>query len=218
MVLKKVKSTYFNSQNKQVSLEDGQEYEDLIYAKKLTKKFKGKKKLLQAFKWITRYKLKKTPKISLKKGYTAHYASDYLVKTKPSGNKISAASAFAYLAYALGYKKVSVVTDRKDTKKGITCLVEINGKVYDPSSKDKKKNYNVTYKKYGVLKKKYKVNIPYNKMKALKVKYSGDKGKITTYDAKLRQLYYSNGQYVTGIAVYNGQFYAFGVTELYAYD
>ncbi len=90
--------------------------------------------------------------------------------------------------------------------------MEINGKVYDPSSKDKKKNYKVSYKTYGSFKKKYKVKIPYNKMKAIKVKYSSNKGKITTYDKTLRQLYYSNGQYVTGIAVYKGEFYAFDTT------
>lgn len=49
-------------------------------------------------------------------------------------------------------------------------------------------------------------------MEALKVQYSEDKGKITTYDAKLRQLYYSNGQYVTATTVYNGQFYVFNAT------
>lgn len=55
-------------------------------------------------------------------------------------------------------------------------------------------------------------------MKAFKVKYSGDKGEITTYDEKLHRLYYTNCQYVAGNAVYYGQFYAFNATELHAYD
>lgn len=212
LLMKKVNNTYFNSHNRQVSLEDGREYELLSYVQKNASKYKGKKKLEKAFKAIHKKKYKNIPKAVLKKGYPSLYAYDYFVKRKPIKNSLQAASCFAYLAKALGYKKIYVVTDRKDTKKTIKCFVEINGKVYDPSSNDKKKNYNITYKTYGKLKKKYKQKVPYNTMKAVKVKYSSNKGAVTTYDPVLRQLYYSNGQYVTGTVVYQGEFYAFDQT------
>ena len=213
LLLKKVHQTYFNRHNKQVSQKDGQAYELHYFVQKKAKKYQGKTKLKKAFHTIKKAKMEKAINTVLKKGDLQKYAYQYFVKKKAIKNKVQAASCFAYLAKALGYKKVYVVTDHKKIKKDTHCFVEINGKVYDPSSQDHKKNYHVTYKTYGKIKKKYKYKISdHYQLKAIKVSYEGEQGPITTYDPLLRELFYRNGQFVTGTAVYQGQFYAFDQT------
>lgn len=67
------------------------------------------------------------------------------------GDCIADASAFAYLAKALGYKNVYICADGKRSDDNSHAWTEINGRVYDPlfaEAKSYSRNYGVRYGVY----------------------------------------------------------------------
>lgn len=67
------------------------------------------------------------------------------------GDCIADASAFAYLAKALGYKNVYICADGVRSDDNSHAWTEINGRVYDPlfaEAKSYSRNYNVSYGVY----------------------------------------------------------------------
>lgn len=120
-----------------------------IAAKVTTSKMTKKQKLEACFKWVMKKHYRMRRSFKNKKGWPAVYANDHF--QGGGGDCRSDAAAFAYLAKALGYKKVYVCCDSKKSA-DTHSWTEINGKVYDPlfaQSKSYKNNYGV---KYGVYK------------------------------------------------------------------
>ena len=69
------------------------------------------------------------------------------------GDCIADASAFAYLAKALGYKNIYICADAPRSNNSAHAWTEINGRVYDPlfaEAKSYSRNYNVTYRVYSL--------------------------------------------------------------------
>ena len=64
------------------------------------------------------------------KNWPAVNANDHFLRGR--GDCIADASAFAYLAKAIGYKKVYVCADAKQSDNNAHAWAEINGYVYDP--------------------------------------------------------------------------------------
>lgn len=83
-------------------------------------------------------------------GWPALYANDHFIRGR--GNCHADASAFAYLAKALGYTNVYVCTDADGTTWDTPhSWTEINGLVYDPlfaEAKNYSRYYGVSYRTY----------------------------------------------------------------------
>ena len=78
-------------------------------------------------------------------------ANDHFIYGK--GDCIADASAFAYLAKAIGYKKVYVCADAQQSNNNAHSWAEINGRVYDPlfaEAKSYSKYYGASYGSYGL--------------------------------------------------------------------
>lgn len=213
MQMRKAGGVYYNAQNQPIDPMDGYEYETIEKAKAIVKKITTKKmskseKLLKCFRWVQHFHYKTPRKFSFKKGWTAIYADDHF--NGGDGDCHSDACAFAYLAYALGYKNVYVASDSKNPKLEVHSFAEINGKVYDTlfaEVKGFKKNYGVSYKTY-VDGKATAQKIPYATMKAVKTKK-----KIKTdhkyFNKKDKKLYLANGKAATGVNAFKNTFYVF---------
>lgn len=175
--VKKVgKKAYYNKNNQRIDYYDGYEYETILTAKKIlnkiTKKSDSKEtKRLKAFKWVQAktYQIKRA--FTFQKGWMAIYANDHF-KPNYKGDCHADGCAFAYLAYAIGYKNVKVVCDSKKGGNNNHCFTEIDGRVYDPlfaTSYGFKTNYNVSYKTYRDGKA-VSFKVPYATMKPVKKK------------------------------------------------
>ncbi len=120
-----------------------------VVNKVTTPQMSSSQKLKACFDWViskpyvTRRKFVNSP------GWPAVFANDHFVLG--GGNCHSDASAFAYLAKALGYKNVYVCTDSDGTRGTPHSWTEINGLVYDPlfaEAKSYYRYYGVSYKTY----------------------------------------------------------------------
>ena len=83
--------------------------------------------------------------------WPATFANDHFVYGK--GDCVSDASAFAYLAKALGYKNVYVCADANRSNNNAHSWTEIGGLVYDPlfaEAKSYSKYYGASYGSYGL--------------------------------------------------------------------
>lgn len=214
MQMRKTDGVYYNSHNQPIDPMDGYEYETIEKAKAIVKKITTKKmsrsqKLLKCFKWVQHFNYKKPRKFSYKKGWTAVYANDHF--NGGDGDCHSDASAFAYLAYVLGYKHVYVCSDDDKLVHGNAhSFAEVEGKVYDTlfaEAKSFKKNYGVSYKVY-IDGKRCQQKVPYATMKAVKKKKK-IKTNHTYFNKKDQKLYLANGKAATGINVYQDNFYVF---------
>lgn len=189
LLLKKVKKSYFNKNNLPISKGDGCREEAYLAACKKSKKWK-KKRLLHAEQWVRKVKKGSSLKAS-KQDQAAQNALQILQSYR--GNTHGQASAFAYLAQALGYKSISIISFAKSDQ------VKIKDKTYQFGKIDKKEKG-----------KKMILSLP--KLKAVKVHYSQPKGKIVKYDRDMGSLLYANGQTVTGLVVYKNKFYQYDTT------
>lgn len=83
--------------------------------------------------------------------WPAAFANDHFLHG--NGDCVSDASAFAYLAKAIGYKNVYVCADAVRSNNNAHAWCEINGYVYDPlfaEAKSYSKYYGATYGSYGL--------------------------------------------------------------------
>ncbi|HAN57700.1 MAG: hypothetical protein PUF83_07480 [Intestinibaculum porci] len=215
MQMRKTDGVYYNSHNQPIDPMDGYEYETIEKAKAIVKKITTKKmsrsqKLLKCFKWVQHFNYKKPRKFSYKKGWTAVYANDHF--NGGDGDCHSDASAFAYLAYVLGYKHVYVCSDDDKLVHGNAhSFAEVEGKVYDTlfaEAKSFKKNYGVSYKVY-IDGKRCQQKVPYATMKAIKTKKKLKAKRHTYWNSKDQKLYLANGKAATGINAYKNTFYVF---------
>lgn len=149
-------SIYYHADGTRMKKAEGYEYETLLTARKIVNQITNSsmsksQKLETCFRWVMSKYYRIVRPFTKPEGWIAEYANDHF--KKGSGDCFSDASAFAYLAKALGYKKVYVCVD--DTKTDGTseghCWAEINGLVYDPlfaEAKSFSRNYGVTYGVY----------------------------------------------------------------------
>lgn len=193
--LKKVDKDYYNSQNQPVRYESGLRYETYLLSQAKVKKWE-KDDLNKAYKGLLKAKSMQPINKSITQTNVAKQALCFLEQEK--GDKLTKASAFVYLALALGYKEITLSSDQKDLKKA-NYTVQIKGTTYLFGKKNKKKAY-----------KKIKITLP--KLTAIKVKFSKKKGKLIKYDQDSGYLYYENGQYATGLVAYKNKFYDFDRT------
>lgn len=142
----KIGNRYYNASGKKMGSVAVKEFKTLqrakaIAAKITTSKMTKQQKLKKCFDWvISKYYVTRTQGFNYP-GWTADHANDHFIYG--SGNCFADASAFAYLAKAIGYDPVYVCTDSKG--RGAHGWCEINGRVYDPLFSEAK-NY---YKYYG---------------------------------------------------------------------
>ena len=141
---------YFKADGTAMDREETYEFITYLRAKKQVEKLVNdrmseKKKLKKCFKWVLKRPYITKRKFTTKKGWIPLYANDHF--RGAGGTCMADASAFAYMAKALGYKDVYVCMNK--VKKGGHAWTEIKGKAYDPrfaKSRSFKKNYGVTYK------------------------------------------------------------------------
>lgn len=210
---------------------DVSDYLTLLRAKqivgRLTKPSWSKsQKRLVCFKWVSRHSYIMHRKFRFQKDWPSLYARD--VFDRKGGDCRSDAAAFAYLAAAIGYKKVYVCTDTAPSRLGhvnsenIHSWAEIDGRIYDTlfaRTKSFSRFYGGKYTSH-TCSAMFRVSIPYaghntgfeNSSHRDTTKRRKNKtGKLTIkrWDAKKKKLYYSDGSVVTGDAWYKGKFYSF---------
>lgn len=107
-------------------------------------------KLETCFRWVMKRYYRTWRRFSQGgKAWYAVHANDHF--ERGCGDCIADASAFAYLAKALGYKNVYVCTDGYRNDENSHGWAEINGRVYDPlfaEAKSYSRNYGVRYGVY----------------------------------------------------------------------
>lgn len=107
-------------------------------------------KLKACFDWVISKPYMTWRKFENTPGWPALYANDHFIRGR--GNCHADASAFAYLAKALGYTNVYVCTDADGTTWDTPhSWTEINGLVYDPlfaEAKNYYRYYGVSYRTY----------------------------------------------------------------------
>lgn len=149
-------AVYYYANGKKMSKTDAADFDtswkaQIIVNAITTSKMSKAKKLKTCFEWVMAKNYKTWRKFSPKKGWPATYASDHF--DTGWGECHADAAAFAYLAKALGYKKVYVCNDCDGSGGRGHSWAEVNGKVYDPlfaQAKSYKKNYGVSYKTYSL--------------------------------------------------------------------
>lgn len=147
-------SKYYTMAGKQLTGTAKEEYMTKLRARKIVRKITNdkmslSKKRLTCFKWVSNHPYMHYRNFSRFSGWTSTYANDHFIRGR--GNCVADACAFAYLAEALGYKKVSVCLDGRGDSAHSWC--EINGRVFDPLFAQVKrygfsKSYNVPYSVY----------------------------------------------------------------------
>ena len=121
-----------------------------VVAKNTRKSMSKSQKLETCFRWVMKryYRTWRRFRQGGKAWYAVN-ANDYF--ERGCGDCIADASAFAYLAKALGYKNVYVCTDGHRNDENSHGWAEINGRVYDPlfaEAKSYSRNYGVRYGVY----------------------------------------------------------------------
>lgn len=138
---------YYNPSGSVMSNVQVDEYMTLVTARRIAAEntnasMSDEEKLLACFKWVAVKYYRDRRRFSNFEGWPTVYAND--IYTYGNGDCHSFASAFAYLAKALGYKNIYVCTDAPGNHGEGHSWCEINGKVYDPLFADGRKDY-VTY-------------------------------------------------------------------------
>lgn len=149
---RKVNTRYYDGSGKAMSKVKAQDFETLqrakgILAKVTTARMTKKEKLKKCFDWVISKPYVTRRVFSNFDGWPAVYANDHFVLG--GGNCFADASAFAYLAKALGYTKVYVCVD--SSGRNGHSWAEVDGLVYDPlfaEAKSYSGNYGVPYGVY----------------------------------------------------------------------
>lgn len=193
LIMYKHNGRFYNQDTQLMATREGEKMVALLAAKQYLKKhpYKGKQPLKHYFDQIVKYQSKKKArKYTFNKTNPALVAVDFFQGANSRDAKVC---AFAYLAYALKQKNITIALHKK------TNYVMIGKNFYQP---DKADGYAIKVK--DKVKKLKKMKAP--QMKAVKRKKPT---RIVKWDAKKKKLYYDNGMAVTGIAAYNNTFYAF---------
>ena len=121
-----------------------------VVAQNTRKSMSKSQKLETCFRWVMKRYYRTWRRFSQGgKAWYAVNANDHF--ERGCGDCIADASAFAYLAKALGYKNVYVCTDGYRNDENSHGWTEINGRVYDPlfaEAKSYSRNYGVRYGVY----------------------------------------------------------------------
>lgn len=129
---KKKGSTYYNANGTKMSQAQIADLRsNQIVAEITNSRMSKSQKLRTCFNWVIRkyyYTWRRFDQGG--KNWPAVNANDHFLRGK--GDCIADASAFAYLAKAIGYKKVYVCADAKRRDNNAHAWTEINGYVYDP--------------------------------------------------------------------------------------
>lgn len=193
--LYKYKGHYYNQDTQMIAQSEGEKFEALWKVQEDLKKrhYKGKKKeqLKKCFQLVFKKTAKKKARhYTFGRTNPALLVNEYYNKALSADAKVC---TFAYMAYALGFKKVTIALKKKRN------YVKIGKTYYQPNSQ---KGFACKVK--GPLKTIKALTAP--KMTPVKMKAPT---KIVKWDPQKMKLYYDNGNAVTGIAVYNNMFYAF---------
>ncbi|MGN0072826.1 MAG: hypothetical protein ACI36W_03395 [Coriobacteriales bacterium] len=132
---RKAGGTYYYANGREMSSADAREYKTLLKARavltKITKASDSKQvKLRKAFDWVRAKNYQIHRGWSGSKSWPAVYAMDHF--SGRGGDCHADAAAFAYLAYAAGYRSVYCCTDSGKTAEDNHGWAQVNGKVYDP--------------------------------------------------------------------------------------
>lgn len=149
-------TTYYYADGKKMDKVQGQDFETLQTAKSIvvritTSQMSKSQKLKACFDWVISKPYVTYRQFSNFAGWPAVYANDHFLRN--GGNCHADASAFAYLAKALGYKNVYVCTDSEGRSGLAHGWTEIGGLVYDPlfaEAKNYSQNYGVPYGVYAL--------------------------------------------------------------------
>ena len=131
----KHKKKYYKPRGKRMKSYEVSDYKTFCRARRIVKRITSKKmskrrKLLKCFNWVRRKPYKQYRHFYPYKSWPATYANDHFVRG--AGDCHSDGSAFAYLAKAIGYKRVYVCLDCNGISAQGHCWTEVNGRVYDP--------------------------------------------------------------------------------------
>lgn len=150
---KKRGSTYYTPAGKKMNPHQLATFLSKQIVKQITNSRMSKEQKLQTcFNWVIRkyyYTWRRFDQAG--KYWPGVNANDHFIYGK--GDCIADASAFAYLAKAIGYKKVYVCADAKQSNNNAHSWAEINGRVYDPlfaEAKSYSKYYGASYGTYGL--------------------------------------------------------------------
>lgn len=157
-------STLYKPNGQQMTKGQVMEYDTLKTARKIAAQITNDRmskseKLYACFKWVMAKNYRIHRVFSYQEGWAALFANDHF-KTG-TGDCVSDACAFAFLAKAIGYTNVYVGMDSATDFKNTHTWTEINGLVYDPlfaQAKSFSRNYGVGYRTYGLwAMKKYRI-------------------------------------------------------------
>lgn len=148
------KSNYYHANGKKMSKTESLDFRTLQTAKSIVRKITNphmsqEQKLKKCFDWVISKPYITRRTFSNTAGWPAVYANDHFLLG--GGNCFADAAAFAYLAKALGYKKVYVCVDCDGSGGRGHSWTEINGLAYDPlfaEAKSYSANYGVPYGTY----------------------------------------------------------------------
>lgn len=144
---------YYNANGKKMSQAQLADFRSQQIAAEITNSSMSQAQKLQAcFNWVIRcsYDIWR----DFDQGgdnWPATFANDHFMYRK--GDCVADASAFAYLAKAIGYKNVYVCADANRNNNNAHSWAEINGIVYDPlfaEAKNYSKYYGASYGTYGL--------------------------------------------------------------------
>lgn len=218
LIVRKKGDHYFYSNGKKMSYGDEQDFITQLRAKKIvakitTKKMSEKQKLKKCFKWVLKHPYIRRRKFNSRISYwPAQNANDIFVSG--GGDCHADGAAMAYLAAALGYKKVYVCRDTASKQVQGHCWAEINNRVYDPVFAEDRgfsRFYAVPYSKYYGRAMDH-VKIPRFKYAQVSKEEPAPVVKtktVTGWDSQKKHMYYSDGSLVKGIVVYRKKFFAF---------
>lgn len=150
----KIKSKYYKPNGKKMDSIKARDFEALQNARKTISQITGSgmsksEKLETCFRWIMNNPYTAFRPFSNQTHWPSLFANDHFKNGR--GDCISDASAFAYMAKALGYKNVYVCADSSNNS--AHSWAEINGRVYDPlfaQVKGYSRNYGSSYATYGL--------------------------------------------------------------------
>ncbi|MBQ6360860.1 MAG: hypothetical protein IJJ25_06935 [Lachnospiraceae bacterium] len=154
---------YYYPSGKKMSKLDAYDYDTYQTARKIaaditTRKMSKAQKLKKVFKWVMKKSYITKRKFTTKPGWIPLYANDHF---HGKGSTCQGdAAAFAYLAKAVGYKKVYVCMD--SPRPGGHAWTEIDGKAYDPLFAQNRgfyKHYAIEYGKVFRLRPKVHIRI-----------------------------------------------------------
>ena len=147
-------TVYYHANGKKMNRTEAQDFKTLQTAKSIVRQITSthmtqEQKLRKCFDWVISKPYIARRTFSNTPGWPAVYANDHFLLG--GGNCFADAAAFAYLAKALGYKKVYVCVDCDGSGGRGHGWAEINGLAYDPlfaEAKSFRANYGVPYGTY----------------------------------------------------------------------